>query len=32
MAQETGFVELDGRRIAYAMVGDGRRSFCPRGG
>jgi pimeloyl-ACP methyl ester carboxylesterase/DNA-binding CsgD family transcriptional regulator len=29
MAQETGFVELDGRRIAYAIVGDGPPLVLP---
>ena len=29
MAQRTGFVELDGRRIAYAMVGDGPPLVLP---
>jgi pimeloyl-ACP methyl ester carboxylesterase/DNA-binding CsgD family transcriptional regulator len=29
MAQQTGFVELDGRRIAYALVGDGPPLVLP---
>jgi pimeloyl-ACP methyl ester carboxylesterase/DNA-binding CsgD family transcriptional regulator len=29
MAQQTGFVELDGRRIAYAIVGDGPPLVLP---